>query len=76
MRGNPSSKCAAYGSISTATRGSVCAVDGIDFQLLSGRALGVVGESGCGNSVTARAILRIVECHCRVTSGQVLLHRP
>ena len=41
--------------------GVVRAVDGTSFDLYPGRTLGIVGESGCGKSVTARSILRIVE---------------
>ena len=41
--------------------GVVRAVDGTSFDLFAGRTLGIVGESGCGKSVTARSILRIVE---------------
>ena len=55
--------------------GVVRAVDGVDFDVFEGRTLGVVGESGCGKSVTARSILRIVERPGRVVGGQVLL-RP
>jgi peptide/nickel transport system ATP-binding protein len=54
--------------------GTVRAVDGVTFKVAPGRTMGIVGESGCGKSVTARAILRIVEPHCRV-SGQVFLRR-
>ena len=38
-----------------------------------GRTLGIVGESGCGKSVTARSILRIVERPGRIVSGEILL---
>ena len=40
--------------------GTVRAIDGVDFSIQRGQTLGVVGESGCGKSVTARSILRIV----------------
>jgi peptide/nickel transport system ATP-binding protein len=55
--------------------GTVRAVDGVDFEIKSGQTLGVVGESGCGKSVTARSILRIVPPPGRVVEGEVLLHR-
>ena len=44
------------------------------FDLIRGQTLGIVGESGCGKSVTARSILRIVERPGRITEGQVLLY--
>jgi oligopeptide/dipeptide ABC transporter ATP-binding protein len=55
--------------------GSVRAVDGVDLDVFEGRTLGVVGESGCGKSVTARSILGIVDQPGRVTAGQIWL-RP
>ena len=53
--------------------GTVRAVDGASFDLFPGKTLGIVGESGCGKSVTARSILRIVERPGRVVSGEILL---
>jgi peptide/nickel transport system ATP-binding protein/oligopeptide transport system ATP-binding protein len=41
--------------------GAVRAVDGIDFDVLRGETLGIVGESGCGKSTTARLITRLLE---------------
>jgi oligopeptide/dipeptide ABC transporter ATP-binding protein len=55
--------------------GTVKAVDGLSFTLSRGRTLGVVGESGCGKSVTARSILRIVQPPGRIVSGEILYHR-
>ncbi len=55
--------------------GTVRAVDGADFTIRRGQTLGVVGESGCGKSVTARSILRIVPPPGRIVEGQILYHR-
>ena len=52
--------------------GIVRAVDGVDFTVERGRCLGIVGESGCGKSVTARSILRLLPSSD--TSGQILYH--
>ncbi len=49
--------------------GFVRAVDGVSFQIKEGETLGLVGESGCGKSTTARAIIGLV----KPTSGEVLL---
>jgi oligopeptide/dipeptide ABC transporter ATP-binding protein len=57
------------------TEGTVRAVDGASFDLSHGGTLGIVGESGCGKSVTARSILRIVERPGRIVSGSIRL-RP
>ena len=55
--------------------GTVKAVDGVSFDLYSGRTLGIVGESGCGKSITARSILRIVDRPGRIVEGQILFRR-
>lgn len=49
------------------------AVDGVDLHLNRGEILGVVGESGCGKSVTAFSILRLVPRPGRIVSGEILL---
>jgi peptide/nickel transport system ATP-binding protein len=49
------------------------AVDGVSFQVRRGETLGVVGESGCGKSVTALSILRLIpEPPGRIVGGQIL----
>src|SRR5512136_1649413 len=55
--------------------GTARAVDGIDFNLWRGQTLGVVGESGCGKSVTARSILRIVPKPGKIVEGEITLYR-
>ena len=55
--------------------GTVHALDGVDFKLWRGQTLGVVGESGCGKSVTARSILRIVPRPGRIVQGEITLYR-
>ncbi len=56
--------------------GVVHSVDGVSFDIFAGKTLGVVGESGCGKSVTARSILRIVEQPGRIIGGEILLRHP
>jgi len=50
------------------------AVDGASFQVRRGRVLAVVGESGCGKSVSAYSILRLVKHPGRIVGGQIVLH--
>jgi oligopeptide/dipeptide ABC transporter ATP-binding protein len=52
--------------------GEVRAVDGINFHVDSGEIMGLVGESGCGKSVTSLSILRLVAKPGRIESGEVL----
>src|SRR6058998_3942515 len=56
--------------------GTVKAVDGVTFDLYPGATLGIVGESGCGKSGTARSILRIVDRPGRIVDGEIHFRRP
>src|SRR5437867_10323484 len=56
--------------------GLVKAVDGVSFDLSPGATLGIVGESGCGKSITARSILRIVDRPGRIVEGEIWFRRP
>ena len=53
--------------------GSVKAVDGIDFNVSQSRTLGIVGESGCGKSVTSLSIMRLLPRNGRSLAGRILL---
>ncbi len=55
--------------------GIVKSVDGADFTIQRGQTLCLVGESGCGKSVTARSILQIVDQPGEIVAGEILLHR-
>ncbi|MBN1218025.1 MAG: ABC transporter ATP-binding protein [Anaerolineae bacterium] len=55
--------------------GTVRALDGVDFIIKRGQTLGVVGESGCGKSVTARSILRIVPQPGRIVGGEITFYQ-
>ena len=56
--------------------GTVRAVDGVDLDIKPGRTLGVVGESGCGKSITAMSILRIVPYPVQIVEGNIIYYRP
>jgi oligopeptide/dipeptide ABC transporter ATP-binding protein len=52
--------------------GTVRAVDGVSFDVHPGQVVGIVGESGCGKSVTMKAILQLIEPPGRIASGEIL----
>jgi peptide/nickel transport system ATP-binding protein len=59
----------------TSNKRTVCAVNGVSFDIRRGEALGLVGESGCGKSTVAKAILRILpDRSARIAGGEVLYH--
>ena len=53
--------------------GTVKAVDGVSFSIRRGQTLGVVGESGCGKSVTAMSVMRLIERPGRIVAGTAKL---
>ena len=56
-------------------QGLLRAVDGVSFVVREGETLGIVGESGCGKSVTARSILRLLpESIARIVDGNIIFH--
>ena len=55
--------------------GIVRAVDGVSFDLFAGRTLGIVGESGCGKSISARSILGIVDRPGKIEGGEIWLQQ-
>ena len=58
-----------------ADEGVVRAVDGVDFTIEPEKTLGVVGESGCGKSVTALSVMGLIEMPGRVVGGEILYRR-
>src|SRR6202050_4874872 len=52
--------------------GTVHAVDGLGFDVSPGQVVGIVGESGCGKSVTMKAILQLIEPPGQIVSGEML----
>ncbi len=53
--------------------GVVKAVDGVSFRLNKGETLGIVGESGCGKSVTSLSIMRLIAHPGRIVQGKIIL---
>lgn len=58
----------------TTSEGTVKAVDGVSFAMAPRETLGLIGESGCGKSVTAHSIMRIVPRPGRIVEGAIRLH--
>ncbi len=56
--------------------GVVKAVDGVSFDLHAGEVVGIVGESGCGKSITMKSILRLVQKPGRIVGGEIVYRRP
>ena len=52
--------------------GKVPAVDGVDFTIRKGETLGIVGESGCGKSVTSMSILKLLPPEGKVVDGEII----
>ena len=52
--------------------GVVKAVDGVSFYVDEGELLGLVGESGCGKSMTALSVMRLVSAPGRIVAGEIL----
>ena len=55
--------------------GTVRAVDGVDLEVRRGQVVGVVGESGCGKSMTAMSIMRLIPPPGRIVEGEIRFHR-
>jgi oligopeptide/dipeptide ABC transporter ATP-binding protein len=51
--------------------GIVHAVDGVDFEIYPGEVLGIVGESGCGKSVTSLSIMRLISIPGKIVEGEI-----
>ncbi|MDQ3255135.1 MAG: ATP-binding cassette domain-containing protein, partial [Acidobacteriota bacterium] len=54
--------------------GLVKAVDGVSFYLDEGELLGLVGESGCGKSITALSIMRLISPPGKIMGGEILFN--
>lgn len=52
--------------------GIVRSVDGVDFHIYPGEVLGIVGESGCGKSVTSLSIMRLISPPGRIVEGEII----
>ncbi len=55
--------------------GIVKAIEDVSFDIYRGETLALVGETGCGKSVTSRAITKLIESPGRIVNGQVIYHK-
>ncbi|MDD4092939.1 MAG: ATP-binding cassette domain-containing protein, partial [Smithellaceae bacterium] len=55
-------------------RGVIRAVDGVSLSLGAGETLGVVGESGCGKTMLALSIMRLIPANGQIAEGRVLFN--
>jgi peptide/nickel transport system ATP-binding protein len=75
MRGNDSGLLLRVENLKTqfhSREGTLRAVDGMSFDIHRGETVGIVGESGCGKSVTAQSIMRIVPSNGSIEEGRIL----
>jgi oligopeptide/dipeptide ABC transporter ATP-binding protein len=56
--------------------GVVRAVDGVNLTIKRGQTIGIVGESGCGKSITAFSMLRLLPPAAKIEDGEILYYRP
>lgn len=63
-------------SFEVETGGTLRALDGVSFDVPRGKTLCLVGESGCGKSVTAKALLRLLADNASIDAGEMLFDRP
>ena len=54
--------------------GTVKAVDGVSYEIGDGKTVGVVGESGCGKSITALSVMRLIDTPGEIAAGTIKLH--
>jgi len=54
------------------TEGSVSAVDNVSFRIMSGEAMGLVGESGCGKTSLGMCIMKLLPENAKITNGEII----